>query len=228
MADPISISASTAGLISLADLVFGRAYTYIKAVDGASEETQRLVSSIGALSGIIHNLRLVARQVEGEAIDSTIRINHISSYRRTMEKMKNLLGSFDIWSSDDKITLRKRLKWPFSASEVKSLSMEIEGHKSTLSLALNVDSLSGLLRSLSAQKDLKDGIEEIRSEFKRQREAEFHVVLSQERRAIVNWIQPHDPHRHHQMSLKLRHPETGLWLVDGEEVSISHYFNLAT
>ena len=228
MADPISISASVAGLISLADLVFSRAYTYIKAVDSAPEEAQSLVSSLGALSGILHNLFLVARQMEGEPVDATIRINYISSCRRTMEKMKKKLGSFDMYSSDDKLRLRKRLKWPFSATEVKSLGMEIERHKSTLSLALNVDSLSALLRSLSGQKDLEDGIEEIRFELKRQREAESHVVLSQERRAIVNWIQPYDPHQHHQMNLKLRYLETGLWLISGEEVSISYHVDLAT
>lgn len=60
MADPFSISAGIAGLINLADVVFGRLYKYVKAVKSSSRDIQKLSSEIRALYGILSSLRLVS------------------------------------------------------------------------------------------------------------------------------------------------------------------------
>lgn len=218
MADPLSVSASIAGLITVAESVFGLAFKYIKAVNGAPKEVGVLASSIGTLSGILHNLLLVTHQIEGETFDTTIQINHIASCHQTIAKVKKILDKFESSSDTGQMERMKKMIWPFCAAEAKSLTREIEQHTSTLSVALSVDSMSGLLQALSRQKDIQSGLDDVKRELRQKREAETRISINQENRVILNWIQPHDPHPHHNMSLKLRHPHTGLWLIEGEEV----------
>ena len=112
MTDPFSVPASIAGLVSLADLVFSKAYRYTKDVRGASDEVKNLVQSIGALSGILHNLLLIAHQVKGEASDPTIQVDHISSCYLTIDKMRKILEKYE--SSDGQLSTLKKLHWPIA------------------------------------------------------------------------------------------------------------------
>ena len=218
MADPISVSASIAGLITITDTVFNRTFKYVKSVKGAPNEVSSLVLMVGALSGILHNLHLVASQLEGEPFDTAIQVNHVYSCIQTVEKVEKILDKFQSSSArSQNMETMKRLKWPFSVSEAKTLCAEIEGHKTTLSLALNVDSMAGLLQSLSRQKDLQNGIDDIKSQLRLKHAAETRIAVSGERRKVLNWIQPYDPHENHEMSLKLRHPGTGLWFIESDE-----------
>lgn len=217
MADPLSVSASIAGLVTITDMVFRRTFRYIKTVKGAPKELSALTTAMGALSGILHNLSLLADQLEGETFDTTIQANHIYSCLQTVDKIQGILDKFDSATGNHSMKVMGRLKWPFSVAEAKDLCIEIEGHKTTLGLALTADGLSGLLQALSRQKDLQSGIDDIKSELKRKREIEIRISMTEERRKILDWIQPYDPHQNHEMSLRLRHPGTGLWLIESNE-----------
>ena len=216
MADPLSISASIASLVTITDAVFRRRFKYVKTVKGAPTELSALTSAMGALSGILHHLALVASQLEGEQWDATVQANHIYSCLQTVDKVRKILDTFESCGSRSMKPI-KRLRWPFSAPEAKALCAEIEEHKTTLSLALTVDGLSGLLQALSKQKDLQSGINGIKTELQQKREIETRIAVTQERRNILDWIQPYGPHQNHETSLRLRHPGTGLWLIEGEE-----------
>ena len=218
MADPLSISASIAGLVTLTDAVFRRTFKYLKAVRGAPNELSALITAMGALSGILHNLSLITCQLEGEPFDSTIQASHIHSCLQTVDKVRSILDRFDSSTEGHSMKTMKRLKWPFSGNEIKDLCTEIEGHKTTLSLALTADGLSGLLQTLSRQKDLQSGINGIESELQRKREVETRIAMTKERRKVLDWIQPYDPLQNHAMSLRLRHPGTGLWFMESDEM----------
>lgn len=220
MSDPLSVAASMAGLVTITDTVFCRAFKYGKAVKSAPAEISALTSAIGALSGIVHNLHLLICQLEGETFDTTIQTHHIHSCLKTVESIEKVLVKYDIPPSGHGMEKMKRLRWPFSASEAKSLTTQIERHKATLSLALAADGLSGLLQALSRQKDIQSGIDDIKVEFRQKREVDTRIAMSKERQKILAWIQVHDPRQNHDMSLELRHPSTGLWLVESVEVCI--------
>ena len=89
MADPLSVSASIAGLKTVTDAVFRWTSKYVKAVEGAPNEVSSLTLALGALFGILHNLRLVASQLEGKPFDTAIQVNQICSCIETMEKVEN-------------------------------------------------------------------------------------------------------------------------------------------
>ena len=74
MADPLSISASIAGLITIADSVFHRTFKYVKAVKEAPKEIAALSPELGILYGILNSLHLIAYQFETETFDPTTQI----------------------------------------------------------------------------------------------------------------------------------------------------------
>jgi hypothetical protein len=64
MADPLSVAGSIGGLVSLGDAVFRGIYHYIKTVKKAEKEVVDLRNEVIALTGILHNLEIVALDLE--------------------------------------------------------------------------------------------------------------------------------------------------------------------
>lgn len=221
MADPLSISFGIAGLITLAERLFSRTFKYAKAVRNAPQEIRSLSEEIGALNGLLHRVQLLAREMEGQPMETSIQAYGLHSCHKTLEKIKMILDKHEVPSTAKATieTVKRRLKWPFSISEAKSLVDEIGRHKSILSLALKADEISGLLQVLSEQTGLSEGIREIKSELHQRREAETRIQMSEERQNILGSFGTTTPERNHDMSLKLRKPQTGLWLTEGEEFS---------
>ena len=146
MTDPLSVTASIAGLVTLAEVVFTKTYKYVRAVRNASSEISALSSEIGSLYGVLCSIRSISIQLEGETLEATTRIHHIHSCQKTLEEIRVILDR-DRGSSQDEPweTLKHKLHWPFKSSEVKSLMSDIGRHKTTLNLALAVDGIVGLL-----------------------------------------------------------------------------------
>ncbi|KAL8886795.1 MAG: hypothetical protein Q9215_005533 [Flavoplaca cf. flavocitrina] len=221
MADPLSLSFGIAGLVTLSERLFSRTLKYAKAVRNAPEEIRSLSEEIGALNGLLHRVQLLAREVEGQPVETSIQAYGLDSCHKTLDKIKIILDKHEgpATAKATMETVKRRLKWPFSTSEAKSLVEEIGRHKSTLSLALKADEISGLLQILSGQTGLSEGIREIRGELNQRREAEMRIQMSEERRKILDSFGTTTPEKNHDMSLKLRQPQTGLWLTEGEEFS---------
>ena len=219
MTDPLSVSASISGLITLADIVFRRTYKYVKAVKKAPKEISALSTEIGSLYGILSSLQLVSRQLEGETFDTSTRIHHVQSCFETLQHVRSILDKDDTSSLNDQRleTFKRKLRWPFTSSEVKDLIAEIERHKATLGLALNVDCMAGLLQALSRQDDVRSTVEGIMTELKERHEAVTRIAIDKERQEILKSLAKVDPRSNHDMSRKLRSPGTGLWLTEGQE-----------
>ncbi len=62
MADPLSIAASIAGLVSLADVVVTKGYKYIKAVKECEQEVRSLIVNVDVLCGILKRLELLSEK----------------------------------------------------------------------------------------------------------------------------------------------------------------------
>ena len=219
MADPLSISASIAGLITLAEAVFRRTFKYIKSVKEAPKEIAALSSEIGALYGILNNLHLLACQLEGETFDSAIQVHYVHSCYQTFEKVKMMLDKYDNLTTDRRSVdaMKRRLTWPFTVPEAKSLIAEVERHKATLGLALTADGMTGLLTALSRQKELQNGVDEIKHQLRQRQEADTRIAIDTHRQKVLDSFGPCNPDKSHRMSLKLRHPGTGVWLTESDE-----------
>ena len=214
MVDALSIAASIAGLMAFAEVVFRRTIRYIKSVKEAPKEIAALSSEIGALCGILNHLHLVACQFEGATFDSAIQVHYIYSCYQTFEKVKKTLDKYDTLSTDRRSVdaMQERLTWPFTVLEAKSLIAEVERHKVTLSLALTADGMTSLLTALSKQNE--------QHQLRQRQEADTQIVIDTHRQKILDSLGPCNPDKNHRMSLKLRHPGTGVWLTESDEFKL--------
>ncbi|KAF7883227.1 uncharacterized protein EAF02_005147 [Botrytis sinoallii] len=74
--DPLSISASISGLISIVKNLSGTTFKYVKSAKGASEEIKQLAEQMIVLFGILNSLSLVASRFDDESRTSTIKKYH--------------------------------------------------------------------------------------------------------------------------------------------------------
>jgi hypothetical protein len=184
--DPLSISASIAGLISITDMIAGRSYKYIKDARGASKEVKKLLEEITDLFGILNSLRLVASRYQDEDFDSTMQSQHIHTCHTLLEKIKDRLDKADPSQVDETkspfrqkaSTVGRTLIWPFSSTETKGLIAEVANQKATLSLALAADGMNTLIESLGQQKAQGEDIAEIRENLRAQRAEQALSLLS--------------------------------------------------
>ncbi|KAL8751138.1 MAG: hypothetical protein Q9199_006626 [Rusavskia elegans] len=220
MADPLSVASGIGGLVTLTDLVFCRIFKYVQAVKGASKEISALSSEVGALYGILSSLQLVCQQLDPKMfVATTIRTHYINSCTQTLEKMRIILNKDSTSSLQTQTieSIKRKLRWPFSSSEVKTLLAECERHKTTLGLALKADSMSGLVQLLSSQDDIRDTVNEINTNLKQRHEADTRIAINEKRQSILNSFGTTDPSKNQKMGLKLRQPGTGLWLIESQE-----------
>lgn len=56
MAEPLSIAASVAGLITLTELIASQGYVFVKRVKNAKAETTKLLAEVTGLFGVLKSL----------------------------------------------------------------------------------------------------------------------------------------------------------------------------
>ncbi|KAM7221275.1 hypothetical protein V8F06_003450 [Rhypophila decipiens] len=197
MADPLSLSASLAGLITLADAIFRASFKYAKSATNAKEEAANLATEAQDLAGVLHPSAL-----ELEAPDwPTIRLHHVISCRQLLLRVEGALAksTADFESPQARHRLKRAL------------------HRGTLSLALTVDSMDALSQCLTNQETLQAQMATIASGVQETHEITAHIEMNDRKRRVLDYFRPVDPQRSLGQCLGLRHPMTGLWLVDGED-----------
>ncbi|KAK7955355.1 hypothetical protein PG988_016049 [Apiospora saccharicola] len=215
MADPLSIAASIAGVVTLADLVFGRLYKYSKAIKDAPGEVKQLIALVNDLGGLLNSLARLARALEGERFDASLRIQHVDACHFILSKLNKVLekAELDLGKPSQLDRLQRKLKWPFSTSQIKEYLEELSIHKENISLALSADSMNGLLQCLSFERKILDTTEEIRQDVREIRKITTRIEETTERTKVLSNFLKHNPQESYDISLSLRHPRTGLWLL---------------
>ena len=210
MSDPLSIAGSIAGLIVLAEELF---HLVCKFKD-AKEDIQKLCKEIRSLSVLLYDLSLLARSFESDQkLDTYFRLHYVNDCRETVQ---NAISRLEKAAGRLKDGLARaataKLIWPYSEKEVQKLLEEISRHKETMTLALSADSLKKLLQALSKQSEISDGIDHLHRKLT---EIETRITLDKRRNDVLNFFMRYNPQPHFEMSLSLRHPSTGLWLIEG-------------
>jgi hypothetical protein len=211
----MDVPSNIAGLGSLADLVFAKSFWYIKAVKNADKDVASFSSEIQGLAGILHSLYLVASHLDDENYDRSARVHHLHSCYETLEKARTRLQEAFPETNKKSCAASSlaKLKWPFSIPETKGIIADIHRHKLILNLALSVDNLSSLLTVLGRQAVLQDGINGIKRDLRKRWDQEDRAAYTRDRRKTLEFFGKVDPQYNHDLSLRLRHPGTGLWSV---------------
>lgn len=220
MADPLSIAASVAGLITLADTIFRASFQYAKSAKNAKQEALDLASEAQDLAGVLHRLSLVASAFETPEAEHqhTLRLHHVLSCRRMLLRVEKALAkaSSDFDAGKGR-AVRRAIKWPFSSTEVKEVLDEIGRHKATLALALTADTMDALMRSLTLQDANEGRMAALGCGVRETMQIVTNIQLNDQRRRVLDFFLVGNPQQSLGQCLSLRHPETGLWLLEGEE-----------
>ena len=214
MADPLSISASVAGLITLADVVIGRSFKYVKSCRSAAKDAARLIKEVQSLLGILRGLHSLSDQIEHAQLSTHIPTDQIRHCEQTLKKIQNKLASSDPAAVSAPLRkLERTLKWPFTSSETEEIFGDLSRYKDTFDLTINMDVLEILLlRSADQDQAVKDV-----KQIKRDVHKLCSIQISKERRKILDSFMISGVASNHRMNLKLRHPGTGRWLTTGTE-----------
>lgn len=207
MADPLSISASIAGIITLADIAFSRIMKYVRSVRDADKNIEKLAKEINLLGGAVHSLSRLAASLEDEPFDGTFRMHHIEAYSNILSEICSKLKKVE----DKSVT--RRITWPFSSRRVKEMLVELADHRSNIDLAMSADSMGLLLRSLSIGEDTMSKTTGILTEVRMTREITSRIRKDSERARVLKSFLAYNPQQNYEMCLKLRHPRTGMWLI---------------
>ncbi|KAK7420773.1 hypothetical protein QQX98_002577 [Neonectria punicea] len=226
--DPLSLSASIAGLVALADLVFRTATKYVKAVQRSQKELEGFLSEVKTFSVLLHELSLIAFDLESEPSDdeaavsnhpSVFKPHHLYECQQLLRRLeRGLDGTQTGFSSHSVIEkLHNRLKWPFSSTETKDMLKDIERHKQTINIAIAADSMSKLRECLSRQQDANTKLNDLQVITKVILDIQTRISLDTKRNLVLGFFTKVNPRSEFEMNRNLRHPLTGLWLTESPE-----------
>ncbi|KAK8032693.1 hypothetical protein PG990_002427 [Apiospora arundinis] len=204
MADPLSISASVAGLVTLADIVFDRLIAYGKSVKHAEAESRKLAREVVILRGLLDSLSRLADALHHESFDSKFRMHHLEACERTLSEIHETLKKHAGGNA------AKNLIWPFKERHLKELHENLSRHKETINTALSANSLEAILRLLTNE---QDHAAELLQEVKDNTKITTRIHEDGERRKILDYYLKVNPQSNYDMSRRLRQPGTGLWLT---------------
>jgi len=142
--DPLSVSASIAGLITIADVIVRNGYKFLKQVKHSEKTVSTLISEVNHLSGTLYSLRNVAQRFEMDtmAFEPATQIRYIDFCYQTLETIRITLENANPAGSKGSVgSLSRKLRWPLSASETEALVTDVKRHISTLHLALSADGM---------------------------------------------------------------------------------------
>ena len=218
MADPLSVSGSIAGLISISDLVFRAVFKYTREVKNAKSEVNALAQEINGLSSVLRVLQALAAELEAESgFDPALRIHYLNHCKKTLVKIEDRVKKASKSFSGSRVeSTTRQLKWPFSTSETKDLLNELSRHKETITAALSADSTRKLQLCLSKIDDVSKQAASIADVVKRI-EINTHIIVDGRKQRILDYFMKTSPQPNLEMSIKLRHAMTGLWLTESSE-----------
>lgn len=199
MADPLSIAASIAGLISLADVVFVRLVKFGRSAKNAEKEIQDLSKEINLLGGALNSLARLARALQEGDFDTNFRMHNIEDCSDTLKEMNQKLEK---WESSSSLT-KQKLMWPFTGGRVKDWLDELSRHKANINLALSANSLDAMLRLLSQE---NAHATEILAEIKETRKITSRIHQDSERQKVLEFFLKYNPQQNYDTSMHLRHP----------------------
>ena len=141
--DSLSISASVAGLLALSGTIVSVLIKLQQNIDdapdsiqstlGIAEETGFVLQSARNLLTSLYHLNPARRRL--------IEIDHliivVTTYTITLTKLQSLIFPFD-YDASSAASAWLRMKWLAKEDEISAVVNQLEGHKSSLSLLVNI------------------------------------------------------------------------------------------
>ena len=218
MTDPISISASIAGLVTLADIVARKTCKYAIAAKESQKEISTLLAELSTLSGVLRGVENVASELELEDFETNTRVHHVRLCEQSLNKLDTVLSKYDCEPlRGKKMEVLHKLKWPFAKPKTVELIDEFKRHQETLKLALASDSASMLLKLLSRQDETGGELRDLKSQVKEFLDVQLRIRLDKRHEKVLKSFAKTDPRLSYHANIRLRKANTGIWFLESTE-----------
>ncbi|TVY23573.1 Ankyrin repeat and protein kinase domain-containing protein [Lachnellula hyalina] len=218
MAEVLGVAASVAGLISLADIVVERGYKFLRTIKNAEKTVKSLVHEVNVLSGVLHSLsntiQLLEEDEDSANFDPTTQVHYIEACYQTLLQIQ---CSLEAALPSTPLSIGQKIRWPLRQSETKELLADMQRHKSTMVLAMSATEMSTVLKVLTRQDAIQDGIRGLKSHLESDREERKHIIIGEERLQMLNFLSNIEAQKWQDSNIRLRQPGTGIWFTDGPE-----------
>ncbi|CAG7561911.1 unnamed protein product [Fusarium equiseti] len=224
MAEILGVTASIAGIISLADTVYQHVFRYTRGVTDAKDEVKQLAQGINALSGVLRTLYALANVLEtrDQLYDPALKVQYLVECQETIERIRKRVkkATDDFDNSAKWRGLSRRLKWPFSGDETRDLLSNIARYTATITLAASADTLRQLQVSLSLQSKYQQETMKLHTDINKKVEITAAISLNTKKQSILDFFMGPDlnPQPSLEQNIGLHQPTTGNWLLELEEV----------
>lgn len=161
MADPLSIAASVGGLITLAQVIIGKGYSYCNTVKDCPKEINDLLNEVTPLSGVLLALKPVVHRLASTedanrstnpipflvcaqltpCVEDVTQLQQITSCTNTLEEIKKILDTFSGGKNGSGPSILTRMKWPLKKAGTQDLMDRLASYKRTFQLALSADTM---------------------------------------------------------------------------------------
>lgn len=207
MADPLSIAASAAGLISLGIQV---TQSLIDICDSYKNFDENLIHTAKRLEFLLEILKSLEKTISDPSFQNNERnlikkiIISIESCDESIQELKNewkklIESSKGIKKSIE--TAGRRIAYPFRKRSLQRIEEDIDDICEHLSFALEVLRLKDSKRNQDDMIEIKALLNLINN----------HHVSSQ----LLDWLKAPDATMDHNIACTKKHPRTGLWLTEG-------------
>lgn len=201
--EPLGLSASIVAVIQLT----GTVIQYLNSVKDASRERQKILLELYSVQWMLCILQEQADQTEpGDPWSLTLQSLNLPGGPLTQFKI--LLDSLTLKLAPVKglAKIGRVLLWPLEKQEARGILFAIERQKSLFNLAQQND-------HIRPTKAIKYDLHTMHHKINGMSESLDHVQLNIDNEKLRSWLRAPDPSLNYNKALKIRHTETGSWLV---------------
>ena len=144
----MEVAASIIGVVQLADRVLSLCGNYLQSVRSAKDDINRVSAEVGTLKSVLERAdQMVNDEIMKDYMPDSLRQELgtiITSCQLTLEDLESKLESkLDHNQKGSSIRgllhVSSTLKWPFKSKEVMNIIQELDRHKGTITLTLQLD-----------------------------------------------------------------------------------------
>ncbi|KAI0197802.1 hypothetical protein F4808DRAFT_286564 [Astrocystis sublimbata] len=212
--DSLSVAASIAGRLTIADAVFRGAYKYCKAASDASNEIKEIINRLRSFSGLLHSLKIHADVLRQDGTLSAFKSGHILDAKKLLVDMQSRLAGAQAKMDGPKhAKISQALKWPFTKTKTKEFTEKLTQLHEIIGLALQADSLSQLSELLGNSNHIKSQLSSLQQDVSNLQML-TKVKIDDERLRILDFFLKVNPQPNLTTSIKLKHDGTCTWLMN--------------
>ena len=136
MSDPLSITAGVTSLLVFAGAMLSKGYSIVHLLKASTEEVERLLAELSQLTGILVGIEAQKKQSPSTAskTNASVLNDAVARCRKTLQHVQQTLESL---GRSRKAVLA--IKWHLHGPEVRSLMLDLAGHRATFTLCLGFD-----------------------------------------------------------------------------------------